>query len=57
MSPLTEIFIIAQRELWRTARSLKGILVGALTLLGATITSLVCVWIEGASRIQRPVGG
>ena len=50
MSPLVEIVIIARRELWRGTRSLKGVLVGVLTMLGALLTSLVCVWIEGASR-------
>jgi ABC-type transport system involved in multi-copper enzyme maturation permease subunit len=50
MSPLVEIAIIARRELWRGARSLKGVLVGLLTLAGALLTSLVWAWIEGTSR-------
>ena len=54
MSPLVEIVLIAQREVRRSARSVKGVLVGALTLLGALFTSLVCVWIEQASRANAP---
>jgi ABC-type transport system involved in multi-copper enzyme maturation permease subunit len=54
MSPLAEIVIIARREVRRSARSVKGVLVGLLTLLGALLISLVCVWIEGASRANAP---
>jgi ABC-2 type transport system permease protein len=31
-------------------RSVKGIIIGVITLLGAFVTSLVCVWLEGSDR-------
>lgn len=43
------------RELRRSLRSVKGIILGVLTLLGAIITSLVCVWIEGDDRAKAGV--
>ncbi len=52
MSPVYEIRLIAMRELRRGIRSAKGIALGALTLLGAFVASLVCVWIEGADRAK-----
>jgi len=53
LSPLTEIRLVALRELRRGVRSAKGIALGVLTLLGAFVTSLVCVWIEGADRAKN----
>ncbi|HEY8090478.1 MAG TPA: ABC transporter permease [Polyangiaceae bacterium] len=50
MSPAVEIQLLVTRELRRTVRSVKGIILGILTLLGAFVTSLVCVWIEGSDR-------
>ena len=38
------------RELRRSVRSVKGIIIGILTLLGAFVASLVCVWLEGNDR-------
>jgi ABC-type transport system involved in multi-copper enzyme maturation permease subunit len=38
------------RELRRSVRSVKGIIIGILTLLGAFVASLVCVWMEGNDR-------
>ena len=38
------------RELRRSVRSVKGIIIGILTLLGAFVASLVCVWMEGNAR-------
>ena len=38
------------RELRRSVRSVKGIIIGILTLLGAFVASLVCVWMEGSDR-------
>ena len=38
------------RELRRSVRSVKGIVLGILTLLGAFVASLVCVWMEGSDR-------
>lgn len=56
MSPAAEIQLIALRELRRSVRSVKGIILGVLTLLGAIVTSLVCVWIEGDDRAKAGVG-
>jgi len=52
MNPVHEIGLLAARELRRGIRSAKGIALGALTLLGAFVASLVCVWIEGADRAK-----
>ncbi len=50
MSPLAEIQLVAGRELRRSVRSAKGIVLGVLTLLGATVSALVCVRIEASER-------
>ena len=52
MSPATEIRLITLRELRRSVRSGKGIALGVLTLLGAFVASLVCVWLEGLERTK-----
>lgn len=52
MSPVLEVRLIALRELRRNVRSLKGIAIGVITLLGAIISALVCVSIEGADRAR-----
>jgi len=52
VSPLVEIRLVALRELRRNIRSAKGITVGVLTLLGALVTSLAAVWLEGLNRAQ-----
>jgi ABC-2 type transport system permease protein len=56
LSPAAEIGLIIGRELRRSVRSAKGIALGALTLLGAFIASLVCVWLEGAERAKTDLG-
>jgi len=43
------------RELRRSVRSVKGIVLGVLTLMGAFVTSLVCVWLEGSERQSQNV--
>ncbi len=50
MSPVAEIRLITLRELRRSIRSAKGLAVAVLTLLGAFVASLFCVWIEGGIR-------
>ncbi len=52
MNPLVEIRVLLARELRRAFRSAKGIALGALTLLGAFVTSLICVWVEGSNRTR-----
>ena len=52
MSPTVEIRLVLARELRRSLRSAKGIALGVLTLLGAFVTSLICVWVEGSNRSQ-----
>jgi ABC-type transport system involved in multi-copper enzyme maturation permease subunit len=52
LSPVVEIRLLLARELRRSVRSAKGIALGALTLLGAFVTSLVCVWVEGSNRAR-----
>jgi ABC-type transport system involved in multi-copper enzyme maturation permease subunit len=50
LSPAVEIRLVAFRELRRSVRSVKGIIIGILTLLGAFVTSLVCTWMESNNR-------
>jgi ABC-2 type transport system permease protein len=38
------------RELRRSVRSVKGIIIGIITLLGAFVASLICIWLEGNDR-------
>ena len=38
------------RELRRSIRSVKGIILAVLTLLGGFVASLICVWLEGNDR-------
>jgi len=52
LSPAIEIRLLLARELRRSIRSGKGIALAALTLLGAFITSLICVSVEGSNRSQ-----
>jgi ABC-2 type transport system permease protein len=52
LSPATEIRLLLLRELRRSVRSVKGIIIGVITLLGAFVTSLVCVWAEGSHRAE-----
>jgi ABC-type transport system involved in multi-copper enzyme maturation permease subunit len=50
LSPAVEVRLVALRELRRNVRSLKGIVLGIITLLGALVSALVCVSIEGGER-------
>ncbi len=50
MSPVAEISLIAGRELRKSIRSVKGIILGILTLLGSLLAAFVCIRIEGATR-------
>ncbi len=47
MSPVTEIGLLASRELRRSVRSVKGLILGIITLVGAVLASLVLTWVEG----------
>jgi ABC-type transport system involved in multi-copper enzyme maturation permease subunit len=50
LSPAVEIRLLVARELRRSVRSVKGIVLGLITLLGAVVTSVVVVWLEGLNR-------
>jgi ABC-2 type transport system permease protein len=50
LSPVAEIRLLAARELRRSVRSAKGIIIGIITLLGAFITSIICVRLESSDR-------
>jgi ABC-type transport system involved in multi-copper enzyme maturation permease subunit len=52
LSPAAEINLVFRRELGRNLRSAKGIALGVLTLLGAFVSAMVCVSIEGSERAQ-----
>jgi ABC-type transport system involved in multi-copper enzyme maturation permease subunit len=53
LSPAAEIRLIALRELRRSLRSVKGIIIGVITLLGSFVASLVCVWWENGARESK----
>lgn len=50
MSPASEIALVAGRELRKSIRSVKGIILGILTLLGSFLAVLICIWIETGVR-------
>jgi ABC-type transport system involved in multi-copper enzyme maturation permease subunit len=52
VNPLVEIRLVAQREVVKSIRSLKGIILAVLTVLGALVVSVVCVMIEGSQRAE-----
>ncbi|HEX4512834.1 MAG TPA: ABC transporter permease subunit, partial [Polyangiaceae bacterium] len=54
MSPASEIALIAGRELKKSIRSVKGIILGILTLLGSLLAVLICIWIE--SNVRQDMG-
>ncbi len=47
MNAATEISLLVTRELRRSVRSLKGVILGIITLVGAVLTSIMVVWIQG----------
>ncbi len=55
MSPAHEIRLLVGREVRRSVRSAKGIVLGVVTLLGALVTSYLVTYMEGAGR--RSEGG
>jgi ABC-2 type transport system permease protein len=50
LSPATEIRLLVARELRRSVRSVKGIIIGIITLIGAAVASFVCVQLESTDR-------
>jgi ABC-type transport system involved in multi-copper enzyme maturation permease subunit len=50
LTPATEIGLVFRREIRRNLRSAKGVALGALTLLGALVSALICTSIEGTER-------
>lgn len=50
MSPVAEIRWVAQRELSRSFRSAKGIVLLVLSLLGGTAVTMLLVWIQKLKR-------
>jgi ABC-type transport system involved in multi-copper enzyme maturation permease subunit len=50
LSPAVETRLVAFREFRRNVRSLKGVALGVITLLGAFVAALACVSSEGAGR-------
>lgn len=55
MSPAAEITLVAARELKKSIRSVKGIILGILTLLASFMAVLICIWIE--SGVRSKIGG
>ncbi len=52
MSPISEVRLVAQRELRKSFRSAKGIVLLVLSLLGGTAIAQLLVWIEKLKREQ-----
>jgi ABC-type transport system involved in multi-copper enzyme maturation permease subunit len=52
LSPVTEVRLLVQRELVRSVRSVKGIVLGVITLIGAVIASFAVVLMEGSDRAK-----
>jgi ABC-type transport system involved in multi-copper enzyme maturation permease subunit len=50
LSPAAEIHLLLVREIRRSVRSAKGIVLGVVTMLGAIVTSFVVSSLEGAQR-------
>src|SRR5260221_8625977 len=48
--------VIVARDLLRSVRSVKGIILGILTLIGAFITAMICTWLEGQNRAKVGAG-
>ncbi len=56
MSPFAEIQLVASRELRKSFRSVKGILLAALSLAGGAGLSMLFVWLDRAQREHLPPG-
>jgi len=54
VSPASEIALVAGRELKKSIRSVKGIILAILTLLGSFLAVLICIWIE--TGVRKDVG-
>jgi ABC-type transport system involved in multi-copper enzyme maturation permease subunit len=52
LSPAAEVSLLVVRELRRSVRSVKGIILGLLTLVGAFVVSYVTVVLEGSNRAK-----
>jgi ABC-type transport system involved in multi-copper enzyme maturation permease subunit len=50
LNPALEIWLLVSREMRRSVRSAKGIVLGVVTLLGAVVTSVLLTTLEGAGR-------
>jgi ABC-type transport system involved in multi-copper enzyme maturation permease subunit len=54
VSPASEIALVAGRELKKSIRSIKGIILAILTLLGSILAVLICIALE--SGVRKDVG-
>ncbi len=56
MSPLVEIRLVTVRELRRSFRSFKGVLLGIIAIAGGAGVSMLLAWIDRAKRESLPPG-
>jgi len=56
MSPLVEVQLIAWRELRKSVRSLKGLVLAAMALAGGAGASMLFAWIDRLKREALPEG-
>ncbi|HXX66754.1 MAG TPA: ABC transporter permease subunit [Polyangiaceae bacterium] len=56
MSPLVEVQLIAWRELRKSVRSVKGLVLAAMTLAGGAGASMLFAWIDRLKREALPDG-
>ena len=54
MSPLVEVQLIAWRELRKSVRSLKGLVLAAMALAGGAGASMLFAWIDRLKREALP---
>lgn len=50
MSPASEITLVAGRELRKSTRSIKGIVLGILTFIVSVVAALLCILVESRRR-------
>jgi ABC-type transport system involved in multi-copper enzyme maturation permease subunit len=56
VSPLAEVRLITQRELRKNFRSLKGVVLAALSIAGGAGASMLFAWMDRVRREQLPPG-
>jgi ABC-type transport system involved in multi-copper enzyme maturation permease subunit len=56
LSPFAEVRLVTQRELRKSFRSVKGVLLTAMTLAGGAGAAMLFAWLDRSKRENMPVG-